>query len=572
MPDPTPIQLDIAAFLQKGERRKVIEAFRGVGKSWITSAYVIWRLRLNPNHKFLVVSASKERSDNFTTFCMRLINEIDILKCMIPGKDQRSSKLSFDVALAAPDHSPSVKSVGIFGQLTGTRADEIIADDIETPNNSITQGVRDRLSEAVKEFDAIIKPAGIITYLGTPQTEQSLYNLLPSRGYKIQVWTARYPSKKQIESYGARLAPRILEAIETDTILEGTPTDPRRFSHDDLTERELSYGRSGFALQFMLDTSLSDADRYPLKLYDLIVMGLDKDEAPAKIIWGRSRENFIHELQSVGLGGDGYYAPDYISTTSYLAYTGRLLVIDPSGRGKDETAYSVLYERDGYVFLQEAGGLIGGYSTAVLETLAEIALKHKVNFILIESNFGDGMFSQLLTPVMIAKGVKATLEEVRHNTQKEARIIDTLEPLISSHRLIVDRSVIEKDFISVSSYPADTRHRYLLFYQLTHITKERGALAHDDRLDTLAMGAAYFAESMKQDANVKIKQRENKALEFELQVFYSGIQPKRNKETLMALGFTPNLTAVMEKGNIKTSEYNDRRGGNKDIRNRLRKI
>ena len=166
LPDPTPIQLDIALYLQHGPRRKIIEAFRGVGKSWITAAYVVWRLRQNPNLKFMVLSASKDRADNFTTFCMRLINEIPILQCLIPRADQRCSKLSFDVGPARADHAPSVTSKGIFSQITGGRADEIIADDIEVPNNSFTQSMRDKLSEAVKEFDAILKPGGTIVLMG----------------------------------------------------------------------------------------------------------------------------------------------------------------------------------------------------------------------------------------------------------------------------------------------------------------------------------------------------------------------------------------------------------------------
>ena len=31
LPDPTPIQYDIAEFIQKGPKRRVIQAFRGVG-------------------------------------------------------------------------------------------------------------------------------------------------------------------------------------------------------------------------------------------------------------------------------------------------------------------------------------------------------------------------------------------------------------------------------------------------------------------------------------------------------------------------------------------------------------
>ena len=74
LPDPTPVQLDIAEYLQYGPRRKIIQAFRGVGKSWITSTYVVWKLRMNPQLKFLVVSASKDRADNFSTFTMRSVS------------------------------------------------------------------------------------------------------------------------------------------------------------------------------------------------------------------------------------------------------------------------------------------------------------------------------------------------------------------------------------------------------------------------------------------------------------------------------------------------------------------
>ena len=343
LPDPTPIQLDIALYLQHGPRRKIIEAFRGVGKSWITAAYVVWRLRQNPNLKFMVLSASKDRADNFTTFCLRLINEIPILQCLIPRADQRCSKLSFDVGPARADHAPSVTSKGIFSQITGGRADEIISDDVEVPNNSFTQAMRDKLSEAVKEFDAILKPGGTITYLGTPQTEQSLYNQLPDRGYAIRIWPARYPSEDQLINYGnERLAPFILRRLEGEPTLVGRTTDPRRFSDDDLLERELSYGRSGFQLQFMLDTRLSDMEKYPLKLGDLIVMSCSATDAPEKPIWAAGTTNILNDVPCVGLNGDSrYYGPAFLHGT-WLPYTGSVMAIDPAGRGKDETAVCVV--------------------------------------------------------------------------------------------------------------------------------------------------------------------------------------------------------------------------------------
>ena len=126
--EPTPVQYDIADFLQKAPRRSVIQAFRGAGKSWICSAFVCWNLLRNPNLKFLVVSASKNRADDFSTFTKRLISEMDILKHLTPKADQRGSNVSFDVALSKASHAPSVKSVGITGQITGSRADFIISD------------------------------------------------------------------------------------------------------------------------------------------------------------------------------------------------------------------------------------------------------------------------------------------------------------------------------------------------------------------------------------------------------------------------------------------------------------
>lgn len=528
LPDPTPVQYDIAQYLQYGPRRKIIEGFRGVGKSWITSAYVVWRLRMDPQLNFLVASASKVRADDFSTFTLMLINTIPLLQCLSPQSGQRNSKIAFDVAPAQADHAPSVKSVGIFGQLAGSRADEIIADDIEIPNNSMTQQMRDRLSEAVKEFDAIVKPGGRITYLGTPQTEQSLYNLLPERGYATRIWPVRYPENVALaaQKYGDRLAPRIQQVLddpEQAEKMKGQPTDPMRFGEMELMEREASYGRGGFALQFMLDTTISDADRFPLRCRDLIVMGVNNEEGPEKVVWGGDK--VIEELPCVGLAGDRYYSPAYVSD-KYVPYTSSAMVIDPSGRGQDETAYAVGKMLNSQIFVTEAGGLGGmgqaGYEENVLNALVNIAKRNKVNAVVIESNFGDGMFKALIEPYFLKNDYPVHIEEVRHNIQKEKRIIDTLEPVMNQHRLIIDRGVIEKDFNeAVKKGDLAEQTKYQLFWQMTHITADRGSLGHDDRLDALAMLVGYFVSCMSQDVDRQIEARKQRELDKELRVFMS---------------------------------------------------
>lgn len=510
LPDPTRVQYDIARHIQHGDKRIIVEAFRGVGKSWITSAYVVWLLYMNPQLNILVVSASKTRADDFTTFTLRLIKEMEILAHLIPRDDQRQSKISFDVGPAAASHAPSVKSVGITGQLAGSRADVLIADDIEVPNNSATQGMRDKLSEAVKEFDAILKPNGRIIYLGTPQNQESLYNKLPDRGYKTRIWPARFPNEEQIVSYGDKLAPMIAKSLEEDPELQGKTTDPQRFSDFDLMEREASYGRSGFALQFMLDTRLSDAERYPLKVSDLIVMDIPPHEAPEKLSWTSDSTHIVEELPNVAFNGDHYHKPLFMPD-SFAEYTGSVMSIDPSGRGKDETGYAVVKMLNGYLYVRRAGGVYGGYSEEALQELAVIAREEEVNEIIVESNFGDGMFNQLLTPIL-TKIWPVTLSEVRHNTQKERRIIDVLEPVMNQHKLVIDKKVIKKDYESCQHLPPEQSLRYQLMYQMTRITAERGALTNDDRLDALAMAVQYWVDAMAQDADKRISARREEAL------------------------------------------------------------
>lgn len=528
LPQPTPIQYDIAEYLQNGPRREVIEAFRGVGKSYITSAFVVHQLLLDPEIKVLVVSASKNRSDDFSTFTQRLINDMPVLQHLRPRDEQRNSKISFDVGPAGPSHSPSVKSVGITGQLSGSRADIIVADDIEIPNNSATQMMREKLAEAVKEFDAVLKPDGRIIYLGTPQTEMSLYEELPSRGYDARIWPARYPSEAVRSRYSGRLAPLVTDLLDRDTeALTGLPTDPLRFTDEDLLERELSYGRSGFSLQFMLDTSLSDGDRYPLKLSDLIVMPLDNDKAPEKIIWGRNPQYEIKELPNLGLAGDKYYGPSD-TVGAYLDYTGSVMAVDPSGRGADETAYAVVKMLNGQLFVTDAGGVKGGYGSEALQALAVVAKKNKVNEIIVESNFGDGMFTELFKPVLY-KVHDVTVGEVRHSKQKEHRIIDTLEPVMNQHRLVFDPKVIERDWQSVQGYSQEKAPKYCLAYQMTRITNLRGALAHDDRLDALSMAVSYWVEQMAASADKAMFDRKEDLLMTTLEQFSTGSLLKKQQ-------------------------------------------
>ena len=501
LPNPTPIQIDIAQFLQNPPSdRVIIQGFRGVAKSFLTCAYAVWRLWSDRDLKVLIISASSDRADANARFIKSIINTLPFLEDMKASKEQLDTQNLFSVGGAKADISPSVKSVGITGQITGTRADLLISDDVEVPKNSGTQLQRDKLAEAVKEYDAILKPNGQIIYLGTPQNEASLYNTLQNRGYVTRIWTVLHPeTQAERDSYGDTLAPFIADRYDSDPEkYAGRPTDPDRFDEIEIAKRKLSYGRAGFALQFMLNTNLSDYEKYPLKVSDLIVEDLDMHETSTKWAWANGAQQRIPDIPCVAMKGDMYYAPLSRSPET-MPYTGTVMAIDPSGRGKDESSYAIVKCLNGYLFLMDVGGFEEGYSDLTLTKMAQLAKFWEVNEVVVEANFGDGMFTKVMTPIF-TKIHPCVITEVKNTKQKELRIIDTLEPVLMRHKLIVNKSVIENDYRRY-----ETNQAYSLIYQMTRICRDKNAIAHDDRLDAVTIAVAYWLENMDIDSEVSKK-------------------------------------------------------------------
>lgn len=493
LPPPTRAQLAMARYLQHGGKRVQLQCFRGLGKSWVTAAFVLWTLFCDKDKKIMVVSASKQRADDFSIFCQRCILEFEWLAHMRPvDDDQRWSRVSFDIAGCKPAQSPSVKSVGVSGQLTGSRADLLIADDIETPNNSATDMMREKLLQLVTEFESVLTPKADsrIVFLGTPQSNFTIYRQLRERGYIPMVWPARYP--RNLVGYEDILAEELVADIEREGLdkLSWKPTDTR-FSEINLLERELSMSRSNFSLQFQLDTSLSDALKFPLKLSDFHVLSLDPSRGPSDLVWGSDRETLL-DLPAVALPGDRWHRSKSVS--EYLPFNQTIVAVDPSGRGKDETVAVILSQINGFIFVRDMLATQDGYSDKTLCGILTLAKRYGASMCLIESNFGDGAVMELMKKHAQEMKVGMTFEEVRATTRKEDRIIDTLEPVLNQHRLVIDEKLITWDYQSNHDMAPEERLPRMLMYQLTRMCREKGAVKHDDRVDALALGVKYFQD------------------------------------------------------------------------------
>lgn len=526
LPQPTRAQYAIADYLQSGPKRLQIQAFRGVGKSWITGAFVLWTLFKDPEKKIMIISASKERADNMSIFLQKLIIETQWLKHLQPKSDDaRWSRISFDVN-CAPHQAPSVKSVGITGQLTGSRADLMILDDIEVPGNSMTELMREKLLQLCTEAESILTPNddSRIMYLGTPQTTFTVYRKLAERNYRPFVWPARFP--KDSTPYEGLLAPQLQEDIDNGASA-GDCTDPDRFSDEDLLQREAAMGRSNFMLQFQLDTTLSDAEKFPLKMADLIVTSVNPTKAPDNVIWCSDPRNVLKDLPTVGLPGDYFYSPMQLQG-EWTEYDETICSVDPSGRGTDETAAAYISQKNGFLYLHEMRAYRDGYSDNTLLDILKGCKKYNVTTLVIETNFGDGIVSELFKKHIQQTKQQILIDEVRANVRKEDRIIDSLEPILNQHRLIVDRGVIEWDYSSNKDSSPESRLLYMLFYQMSRMCRMKFAVRHDDRIDCLAQGVKYFTDALSISALEQIKLRKREEWDDILQAFLDDPQSSAN--------------------------------------------
>lgn len=508
----TDIQLDIAEFLANGEKYKMIQAQRGQAKTTITAAYAVWRLIHNPKTRVFIVSSGDDMATEVANWVIQIIMNMPELECMRPDTSggDRSSVKAFDIhhTLKGAEKSPSVKCKGITSNIQGSRADVLIADDIESAKNSQTAMQRERLKHLTLDFTSICSNGEII-YLGTPQNNDSVYNSLPSRGFTVRIWTGRYPTQEELPHYTEFLAPLLMQRILDDPSLQtgggstndrGKPVDPVLLDEETLTAKEIDQGKAYFQLQHMLDTKLMDEDRYPLKCRNIVFMQIPAERAPVILDWSANENSRIYPPQGFPLQESYYQALG--SGEEYGHYTGTHMYVDPAGGGKngDELAYAVTKFLAGKVFLVDAGGIPGGFTEDKLKYMTAVAVKWKPSCIHVEKNFGNGAFQQIWTP-MLLKEHKCGIEEVWETGQKELRIIDIMEPILSSNRLVVDIDLIRRDWETVQKYPTEKRATYSLFFQLARITRDKGSMIHDDRLDAVAGSCRYWVEALALDAD-----------------------------------------------------------------------
>jgi hypothetical protein len=511
----TDIQKDIAGFMEHGPQYLMIEAQRGQAKTTIAAAYAVWCLIHSPAHRVLIISAGGTQAVEISTLIVRIIMTMDVLECMRPDRQagDRESVEAFDVhhSLKGLDKSPSVACVGIDSNLQGKRADLLIPDDIESSKNSATPTQRAKLLHLTKDFTSI-NSTGRILWLGTPQTLDSIYNSLPARGVTIRIWPGRYPTPEQREFYGDKLAPIIVRRLQANPSLatgggflgdQGQPLDPVLLDEDALQKKEKDQGTAYFQLQHMLNTTLSDAMRFPLKPELLVALRPAGDRFPLVVVRGMESSHYIDKC--IHDHAFKVAVPQEVSKETSLLQS-LWATIDPAAGGAngDETAYAIGGFLNGNIFLLSAGGVPGGYEESKLRELAKRLARFKLNGVTIEKNMGFGAYRAVFQPIL-REYMECGLEDELVTGQKERRIIETVAPVMGRGALVVHPDVFDEDERCCAGYSPALRQSYSLFYQLAKMTQVRNALLHDDRADALEALIRHFQDALAIDQRKQVE-------------------------------------------------------------------
>ena len=491
----------------------MVQAQRGQAKSTLAAIVVVFDLLHHPSHRNGVIMAQEGLATDIITYVIRIMESLPELHCMLPDKKagDRTGVQGYDIhhSLKGPDKSPSLAPISIQANLQGRRLDLAILDDLESEKNSATAEARSGILAKAVDLYAICEWR--IVWLGTPQTMDSIYFQLPSMGTKVRVWPGRYPTLAEEDFYGDTLAPFIKERMTANPALRtgggldgsrGQVTSPMLRDETFHKQRE-ALGVEWYELQYMLNATLTDANRKALSTKDVIVVQ-DGPTFPVTITPGVG-PGFQHKHLAGGkfwdmtLPSQGSEARKAPIVRAY---------VDPAAGGntsRDRTAFSVVGLVGGNLVLLKYGTVKGGYDISLMRELAEHLAEYKPVQVMIEKNMGYGAFTQVFQPVL--KEVAALhnwnpgLTEELVRTQKEVRIIDTLGPILGRKSLWVTDKALREETKYLQGLHAGEATSHNLWVQLGNITRTRGCLAHDDSLDSLAGACNMFLNELAIDSN-----------------------------------------------------------------------
>lgn len=391
----------IAAWLarQARSRRKrlLLMAFRGCGKSTMVGLFCAWLLYHDPELRILIVAADEALAENMLRHIRHIIESHPLARHLVPQQKQLWANDRLIVERQRVGRDPSIRAAGLYSNLTGMRADIIICDDVEVPKTCDTHLKREQMRNRLRELDFVLVPDGMMIYIGTPHSEDSIYK---KDGFLV--------SYKRL---AIRLAPDVW---------------PERFSEKTIALLQQTVGPRAFASQMLLQPmALEQARLDPdfLPVYD----GDDlSGMASASCYWDPA---FGHQ------NGDN-------SVIALVLF--------------DQNDHAFLHDLH---YLRVAPNSPTDAATSQCKDVVAFLQRYAIRHLRVEGN-GLGQFLPgLLRRCLRSENHACGLEVIHNTTNKNQRILQAFEPRMAAQALSVHRRVMATEFPhEMRLWKADTAH------------------------------------------------------------------------------------------------------------------
>lgn len=390
-----------------GDTRLLLMAFRGCGKSTLVGLWCAWMLARDPQLRILVLAADHALATKMVATVRRILLRHPLCRHLLPGGAGDWAADRFTVRREGALRDPSMAAAGILANITGSRADVIICDDVEVANNCDTAGRRAELRERLAETEFVLAPAGTILYVGTPHCAETLY--LPAMDERAFLLGYR------------RLRVPVLNG-------NGGSAWPERFPAADLEALRSRVGPLRFARQMMLEVVAEAAARLDPAL--VVRYGEDTTYAEAG---GRPILSLMgRRLVSGGAYWDPAYGRPGTGDASVLAAT----YSDAEGNHYLHRLAYLTHEPDGQP----------DPASQQCRQVAAVARELLLPVIRVETN-GIGRFLPALLRRELARaGVPCAVVEHASHRSKRERILGALDPALAARRLHAHESVFRTPF------------------------------------------------------------------------------------------------------------------------------
>ena len=412
------LHLEIAGWLEeawrRGDERLLLMVFRDAGKSTLVGLFCTWLLSVDPNLRILVVAAEHALATKMVRNVRGVLERHPLARALLAPAQGSWASDQLTVERPRELRDPSMLARGLGANLTGSRADLVICDDVEVPNTADTATKRDDLRRRLAELSFVLVPGGLQLCIGTPHAQDTIY--ADPQG--------REPDNRPFLADYSRLVLPILDE-------RGRSRWPERFPRDKVDALEREVGPLRFRAQMLLEP----VDLREVRLDPGRLVAFD---AELEIATVNRRLRYAlegRELKTVNCWWD----PAFGSPSGGDASVVAVVFVDAAGG----------FWCTDMVYLRHDPNLAGEVdeATQLCRQVVAIARKNGCPVITLETN-GIGRFlPNLLRQTIKRVGAPVAVREHTAPRNKDRRIVEAFDPVLAARSLRVHRRVLETPLV-----------------------------------------------------------------------------------------------------------------------------